>query len=106
MIALVGNLARDVLSDGAVVGGGAFHGARALQRLRVPARIVTRCAVADREQLLPALTRLGTPVRYVPGSSTAAFSFTYDGDRRRMRIESLGRARRTLLRPILKQARC
>jgi sugar/nucleoside kinase (ribokinase family) len=34
--------------------------------------------------------RLGTPVRYVPGTSTAAFSFQYHGDRRAMRVESLG----------------
>jgi sugar/nucleoside kinase (ribokinase family) len=34
--------------------------------------------------------RLGTPVRYVPGASTAAFSFTYDGDRRTMAVEQIG----------------
>jgi sugar/nucleoside kinase (ribokinase family) len=61
-----------------------------LHRLRVPARIVARCAVADREMLLPPLVRLGTPVRYIPGDSTAAFSFHYEGDRRVMRVESLG----------------
>jgi sugar/nucleoside kinase (ribokinase family) len=73
-----------------LAGGGALHGARALQRLRVPARIVTRCAETDRTQLLPPLVRLGTPVRYVPGSATAAFSFSYDGDRRTMSIDALG----------------
>jgi sugar/nucleoside kinase (ribokinase family) len=90
MIALLGNLSRDVLPGGPRVGGGPFHGARALQRLRVPARIVTRCATTDKELLLPPLVRLGTPVRYVPGTSTATFSFTYDGDRRSMTVESLG----------------
>ena len=58
----------------------------------MPARIVARCAVADREFLLPPLVRLGTPVRYVPGESTAAFSFHYEGDRREMRVEALGDA--------------
>jgi sugar/nucleoside kinase (ribokinase family) len=61
-----------------------------LQRLRVPARIVARCAVEDREALLPPLVRLGTPVRFVPGESTASFSFTYEGDRRIMSVEALG----------------
>jgi sugar/nucleoside kinase (ribokinase family) len=91
VIALIGNLSKDDLPGRpAQVGGGSFHGARALRRLRVPARIVARCAVADRELLLPPLVRLGTPVRYVPGETTAAFSFHYEGDRRVMRVESLG----------------
>ena len=91
MIALIGNLSRDELPGRPPqVGGGPYHGARALNRLRVPARIVARCAVADRELLLPPLVQLGTPVRYMPGESTAAFSFHYDGDRREMRIEALG----------------
>jgi sugar/nucleoside kinase (ribokinase family) len=91
VIALIGNLSRDELpGKPPQVGGGAYHGARALHRLRVPARIVTRCSLADRESLLAPLVRLGTPVRYVPGESTAAFSFHYEGDRRVMRVDSLG----------------
>jgi sugar/nucleoside kinase (ribokinase family) len=93
VIALVGNLSRDVVPGRPPqVGGGPYHGARALQRLRVPARIVARCAAADRDALLPPLVRLGTPVRYVEGSSTPTFSFSYDGDRREMRIDGLGDA--------------
>ena len=70
VIALIGNLSRDLLPGKAPrVGGGSYHGARALQRLRVPARIVARCAVSDREALLPPVVRLGTPVRYVPGTA-------------------------------------
>ncbi len=91
MIALIGNLSRDELPGRPPqVGGGSYHGARALHRLRVPARIVARCAVVDRDLLLPPLVRLGTPVRYVPGSSTAAFSFHYEGDRRVMNVAALG----------------
>jgi sugar/nucleoside kinase (ribokinase family) len=91
VIALIGNLSRDELPGRPPrVGGGSYHGARALHRLRVPAQIVARCAVADRELLLPPLIRLGTPVRYVRGESTAAFSFHYEGDRREMRVEALG----------------
>jgi sugar/nucleoside kinase (ribokinase family) len=93
VIALVGNLSRD-LKPGRppLTGGGAFHGARALQRLRVPARIVTRCATADRAALLPPLVRLGTPTRYLPGESTATFGISYAGDVRTMLVEELGDA--------------
>jgi sugar/nucleoside kinase (ribokinase family) len=91
VIALLGNLSRDVLPGRPPqVGGGPFHGARALQRLRVPARVVARCAAADRAWMIPPVARLGTPVRFVPGASTAAFSFSYEGDRRTMAVESLG----------------
>jgi sugar/nucleoside kinase (ribokinase family) len=91
VIGLLGNLSQDVLPGRPPhVGGGPYHGARALQRLRVPARIVARCATSDRSRLLPPLVRLGTPVRYVPGESTAAFSISYDGDRRTMSVDALG----------------
>jgi sugar/nucleoside kinase (ribokinase family) len=91
VIALLGNLSRDLLPGVPPrTGGGPLHGARALQRLRVPARIIARCAAGDREDLLPALIRLGTPVRYVRGESTATFSFSYDGDRRDMTVDALG----------------
>jgi sugar/nucleoside kinase (ribokinase family) len=91
VIALIGNLSLDVLPGAAPrIGGGSYHGARALQRLRVPARVVARCAEADRDTLLPPLVRLGTPVRFVPGQSTATFAFSYDGDRREMRVDALG----------------
>ena len=93
MIALIGNLSRDLLPGRPpTVGGGSFHGARALQRLRVPARVVVRCAFADREALVPPVVRLGTPVRYVAGEQTATFSFSYDGDVRTMTIDALGDA--------------
>ncbi len=93
MLAVVGNLSRDLLPGSPPrAGGGSFHGARALQRLRVPARVVVRCADGDRDELVPPVVRLGTPVRYVPGTSTATFSFSYEGDRRTMRIEALGDA--------------
>jgi len=91
VIGLLGNLSQDVLPGRPPhVGGGPYHGARALQRLRVPARIVARCATADRDRLLPPVVRLGTPVRYVPGTSTAAFAFSYEGDRRTMAVDALG----------------
>jgi sugar/nucleoside kinase (ribokinase family) len=91
VIALIGNLSRDLLPGRPPqAGGGPFHGARALQRLRVPARVIARCAEADRDTLLPPLVRLGTPTRYVRGESTNTFSFSYDGDVRTMSINALG----------------
>ncbi|HST19417.1 MAG TPA: PfkB family carbohydrate kinase [Gaiellaceae bacterium] len=91
MIALVGSLSRDVFPDGVPrAGGGAFHGARALRRLRTPARVVTRCAAADRKVLLPPLVHLGTPVTCLTGTSTATFSFRFDGQQREMRVEAIG----------------
>jgi sugar/nucleoside kinase (ribokinase family) len=91
VIALIGNLSRDFLPGRPPrAGGGPFHGARALQRLRVPARIVVRCATVDRNDLVSPVIRLGTPVRYVVGESTATFAISYEGDRRQMTVEALG----------------
>ncbi len=91
MIALLGNLCRDVFPDRPpATGGGPYHGARALQRLRVPARIITRCAPADRDELLPPLVRLGTPVRCISGRTTASCAIDNDGDERHMRLEAIG----------------
>jgi len=91
VIALIGNLALD-LPEGRPphVGGGPYHAARALHNLHTPALIVARCAVSDRDSLLPPVVKLGTPVRFVPGTSTATFSFRYEGDRREMRLEAIG----------------
>jgi sugar/nucleoside kinase (ribokinase family) len=91
LIALIGNLSRDYLPGRPPrAGGGPFHGARALQRLRIPARVVVRCAAADRSDLVTPVIRLGTPVRYVAGESTATFRIAYEGDRRQMIVEALG----------------
>jgi sugar/nucleoside kinase (ribokinase family) len=91
VIALIGNLARDLLpGQPPRTGGGSFHGARALQRLRVPARVIARCATRDRDAMLPSIVRLGTPVRYVRGESTATFGISYHGDVREMRVEAIG----------------
>ena len=91
MIALLGNLARDLMDGGATRTGGApYHAARALQHLDVPALIYARCAEADRDELLPPLAALGTPVRYVPGRSTSSFGISYEGDHRQMDVISIG----------------
>jgi sugar/nucleoside kinase (ribokinase family) len=91
VIALLGHLSRDLLpGEPPRVGGGAYHGARALHHLRVPARVYARCGEADRAELLPPVVRLGTPVIHVPGTTTSSFALEYHGEERKMRLEALG----------------
>lgn len=90
-LAVVGNLSRDHVDGGRPrVGGPPFHAARALRVLGGPALVAAKCAEADRRELLPPLIALGVPVLWRGGSSTAAFSFGYDGDRREMTVDALG----------------
>jgi sugar/nucleoside kinase (ribokinase family) len=91
VIALLGNLSRDLLAGQEPRPGGApFHAARALRRLDVRAQLYARCALEDREALVLPVARLGTPVVYVPGESTATFRIWYEGDRRSMVVEAVG----------------
>ena len=92
MIALLGNLARDLFPGEPVArpGGGPFHGAQALRRLSVAAEIYARCALEDRDALLPPLLSLGSPVHYVPGRATASFAISEAGAERRMQVLALG----------------
>ena len=90
-IAVIGNVSRDVVDGGPPrVGGGAFHGARALARLGRPALVVTSCAEDDEADLLPPLQALGVPVDARHARATAGFAFSYDGDERRMEVLALG----------------
>jgi sugar/nucleoside kinase (ribokinase family) len=54
------------------------------------AELYARCAAADRDSLLLPIARLGTPVRDVPGESTASFRISYDGERRAMTVAAIG----------------
>jgi sugar/nucleoside kinase (ribokinase family) len=58
--------------------------------LGLPALVGAKCAEADRDSLLTPLVRLGLPVLWRGGSSTATFSFRYEGDRRVMDVDALG----------------
>jgi sugar/nucleoside kinase (ribokinase family) len=90
-VAVVGNLSRDLVEEGPPRAGGApFHAARALRVLGRPALVGAKCADSDRDSLLIPLVRLGLPVLWRGGSSTAAFSFHYEGDRRVMTVDALG----------------
>jgi len=55
-----------------------------------PALVGVKCAESDRDSLLIPLVRLGVPVLWRGGASTAAFSFHYEGDRRVMIVNALG----------------
>jgi sugar/nucleoside kinase (ribokinase family) len=90
MIALLGNLSRDFFGDETRPGGAPYHAARALRHIATRAELYARCALEDREALVLPVTRLGTPVRYVPGESTATFRISYDGDRRTMVVLAIG----------------
>jgi sugar/nucleoside kinase (ribokinase family) len=92
-LAVVGNLSLDRVDGGEPRPGGApFHAARALRLLGRPAFIGAKAADTDRRLLLPPLVRFGLPVLWRSGASTAAFSFSYDGDRRSMVVDTLGPA--------------
>ena len=90
-LAVVGNLSRDLVDGGPPrVGGPPFWAARALRALETPALVVAKCASADRALLMRPLVALGVPVLWLGGSSTAAFSIRYEGDRREMTVDGIG----------------
>jgi sugar/nucleoside kinase (ribokinase family) len=90
-VAVIGNLASDVVDGGRPrVGGGPYYAARALRLLGRPARIVTKLAARDRDVLLPPLVALGVPVTWRQAASTARFAIDYDGESRRMLMEEVG----------------
>jgi sugar/nucleoside kinase (ribokinase family) len=90
-LAVVGNLSLDRVDGGEPrVGGAPFHAARALRVLGRPAIVAAKGADADRRLLLPPLVRLGLPVLWRGGDSTASFSFHYAGDLRSMVVDTLG----------------
>jgi sugar/nucleoside kinase (ribokinase family) len=90
-VAVVGNLSLDLVEDGPPRPGGPPHyAARALAALGAPALVRVKCAEADRPRLLPPLEQLGLPVEWRPGTTTASYAFSYDGDVRSMDVRALG----------------
>lgn len=90
-VAVIGNLACDVVDGGPPrVGGAPFYAARALRALGRPAAIVTKLADQDRDRLLPPLVALGVPVRWRAATSTTQFGIRYDGEQRTMTIDDVG----------------
>ena len=90
-VAVIGNLACDLVADAPPrVGGGAFHSARLFRLLGCPAVVVTKSREDDAPDLLPPLRALGVPVHWRPAASTARFAFHYEGDERVMRMDEVG----------------
>jgi sugar/nucleoside kinase (ribokinase family) len=90
-MAVVGNLSLDRIAGAPPqIGGGPYHAARAIRLLAARGELYVRCGEADRRFMLPRLAALGIPLRVVPGTRTAAFSFEYDGDRRMMHVDEAG----------------
>jgi sugar/nucleoside kinase (ribokinase family) len=91
-LAVVGNLSLDRIAGGRPrIGGGPYHAGRALRLLdRRHAQLLARCGHSQRRFLLPRLAALGLPARLVHGERTTAFTFSYDGDRRVMRVDAIG----------------
>ena len=90
-MAVIGNLTRDVVDGGPPrVGGAPYHAARALRLLGGRARVLARCAEADRRALLPALVALGVPVHWRASLTTASFSLRYEGEDRTLELDDPG----------------
>ncbi len=90
-VAVVGNLARDVVNRGAPSPGGCpFFAAEAFRRLGEEGQIVTRFAERDRELFEPALRGLDAPVTLLPAAATSGFSLDYEGEERVMGVTAIG----------------
>jgi sugar/nucleoside kinase (ribokinase family) len=90
-IAALGNITRDVV-DGAEPrpGGGVFYAARALARLGADARVEAACSAEHRLEFLPLIEAFGLPTTWHESSTTTAYSFRYEGDRRIMSQDAVG----------------
>ena len=90
-VAVVGNLAHDVVDGGAPSPGGCpFFAAAAFKRLGEDGQIVTRFAARDRDLFEPALEALGAPVTLLPAAATSGFSLDYEGEERAMGVTAIG----------------
>jgi len=90
-IGALGHITRDVV-EGAEPrpGGGVFYAARALSRLDADAHVEASCSSEHRTALLPPLEAFGLRVTWHESSTTTAYSFHYEGDRRIMWQDAVG----------------
>jgi sugar/nucleoside kinase (ribokinase family) len=90
-IAVIGNLARDVIDGGSPrVGGAPFHAARGLRLLGGGAAGDDARAAADRRALVPPLAALGVPLTWIESPRTASFELRYRGEDRETVIADPG----------------
>jgi sugar/nucleoside kinase (ribokinase family) len=90
-IAALGHITRDVV-DGAEPrpGGGVFYAARALARLGADAHVEASCSAEHRPTFVPQIEAFGLPTTWHESSTTTAYSFHYEGDRRIMWQDAVG----------------
>jgi sugar/nucleoside kinase (ribokinase family) len=92
-VAVVGNLARDVVDGGdATPGGGPRFAADAFRRLGRPGQIVTRFHAEDEPLFRPVLDATGVSVTVLGASATSGFSLDYAGEEREMSVTAVGAA--------------
>jgi sugar/nucleoside kinase (ribokinase family) len=90
-VAVVGNLARDVVNGRAPTPGGCpFFAAEAFRRLGLDGQIVTRYAERDADLFGPALAQLEVRVDLLKAKTTSGFSLDYSGEEREMGVTSIG----------------
>lgn len=90
-LALVGNLARDLV-DGQPprIGGAPFYAAQAWHEMGALGTIFTRCGPEDRDGYVRRLSSLGLPVVVLEGTRTTEFAFYYDDAVRVMTVDQPG----------------
>jgi hypothetical protein len=90
-VAVVGNLARDVVDGGQPTPGGCpCFAADAFRRLGEPGQIVTRFAAADAPLFGPVLAGPAVSVTLLPAAATSGFSLDYAGEQREMGMTAIG----------------
>jgi len=90
-IAALGHISRDVVAGAEPrPGGGVFWSTRALARLGADASVHASCSAEHRAALVPPLDAFGLPVTWHESSTTTAYSFHYEGDRRIMWQDAVG----------------
>jgi sugar/nucleoside kinase (ribokinase family) len=90
-VAVVGNLARDVVDGGAPTPGGCpIFAAEAFRRLGRDGQIVTRFRDGDAGLFAPALDRLGAGLTVLAAAATSGFSLDYVGEEREMGVTEIG----------------
>ena len=90
-VAVVGNLARDVVNQAPPTPGGCpSFAAATFRRLGEEGQIVTRFAERDRALFAPALAAFGVPVTLLGAEATSGFSLDYEGEERMMGVTAIG----------------
>jgi sugar/nucleoside kinase (ribokinase family) len=90
-IATIGPLSRDVVAGASPrPGGPVFYATRTLAHLGADACAAASCASRDKAELVAPLKAFGLPVAWYESSTTTAYRFYYERDRRVMEQEAVG----------------